>query len=158
MYIIYHIPLTPEILQGAPPPPAWCWLSRRPPLTCTWCRDSVARSPAPGPGSPWTRRPAATPASGWPPWPPTPATSSVLSTAHTNPNPHSRYTLFQMVRTRFSFIEFKYLLHRHSQNPYDKMYISGVPGTAPIITSVRQLPRLNINITFEKPSLPNGKM
>ena len=93
------------MLQGAPPPPAWCWLSRRPPLTCTWCPDSVARSSAPGPGSAWTRRPAATLASGWPPWPPTPATSSVLSTAHTNPNPHSRYTLFQMVRRKLSIFE-----------------------------------------------------
>ena len=93
------------MLQGAPPPPAWCWLSRRPPLTCTWCRDSVARTLAPGPGWPWTRRPAATPASGWPLWPPTPATSSVLSTAHINPNPHSRYTLFQMVRRKLSIFE-----------------------------------------------------
>ena len=37
-------------------------------------------------------------------------------------------------------------------------FFLGDPGTPPKIISVRQLPRLNINITFETPNEPNGKM
>ena len=35
---------------------------------------------------------------------------------------------------------------------------SGEPSSPPVITAIRQLPRLNINITFDKPATPNGRM
>ena len=34
----------------------------------------------------------------------------------------------------------------------------GPPATPPSILSVRQLPNLNINITFSPPEFPNGEM
>ena len=35
---------------------------------------------------------------------------------------------------------------------------SGLPSSPPVMTAIRQLPRLNINITFSKPAAPNGRM
>ena len=35
---------------------------------------------------------------------------------------------------------------------------SGLASSPPVIRSVRQLPRLNINITFDPPAAPNGRM
>ena len=35
---------------------------------------------------------------------------------------------------------------------------SGLASSPPVITAIRQLPRLNINITFDKPAAPNGRM
>ena len=35
---------------------------------------------------------------------------------------------------------------------------SGLASSPPVIRSVRQLPRLNINITFDRPVAPNGRM
>ena len=65
----------------------------------------------------------------------------------------------------YTCYQFRSLQHRGDCRPLQsppsesvQTLSSGQPSSPPTISSIRQLPRLNINITFDKPSAANGKM